>query len=31
MYLAFSSNYMKTDQMLPVDGTGENYRLTESD
>lgn len=31
IYLALSNNYMKNDQMLPVDGTLENYRLTESD
>lgn len=26
IYLAFSNNYMKNDQMLPVDGTGQNQR-----
>lgn len=30
IYLAFSNNYVKNDQMLPVDGTVENYSLTES-
>lgn len=30
IYLAFSNNYVRNDQMLPVDATVENYGLTES-